>query len=220
MLRLLPDIQDKRVLCLGCGLGDECVEMQYHGARSVEGIDASARLIDQARLDNPSVSFRVADMVRLQLEPNSLDFVWCSKAMHYVSDWTTVLKPINRALTTGGNMLLSVHHPATWCARVTLEPGGLSRSIGYRYAQEFTEAEVWGDYFDTSLRGEVWQDGLPVHYYHTPLSHMFEAVKGSGMKIIDMAEPQPLPTSQGIDPKFFTVFTRIPMFLVLLLENL
>src|SRR5271170_3018510 len=47
--RLLPPLQDKRVLDLGCGLGYFAREARARGARTVLGVDLSERMLQQAR---------------------------------------------------------------------------------------------------------------------------------------------------------------------------
>jgi len=38
MYALLPNLEDKTVLCIGCGTGEECVEFKSRGAQ-VNGVD-------------------------------------------------------------------------------------------------------------------------------------------------------------------------------------
>lgn len=48
MHALLPDLKGKKVLCVGCGTGEECGELLGRGA-IVEGIDVSQTSIELAR---------------------------------------------------------------------------------------------------------------------------------------------------------------------------
>ncbi len=46
---MLPDFQGKRVLDLGCGFGWHCRYAVEQGAKSVVGVDLSAKMLREAR---------------------------------------------------------------------------------------------------------------------------------------------------------------------------
>ena len=49
---LLPDLKGKRILDLGCGFGEHCVEFVAKGAEKVVGIDISEKMLALAREKN------------------------------------------------------------------------------------------------------------------------------------------------------------------------
>jgi len=51
MLSLLPDLQGKKLLDLGCGAGEHLALYLSRGARHVVGIDLSANMLKQAKID-------------------------------------------------------------------------------------------------------------------------------------------------------------------------
>ena len=61
MYELLPNLEGKNVLCIGCGTGEECAELQSRGA-NVTGIDVSADSISYASSHAPGALFQTLDM--------------------------------------------------------------------------------------------------------------------------------------------------------------
>ena len=47
---LLPDLEGKEILDLGCGFGEHCVEYVKRGAKRVVGIDLSEKMIFRNKL--------------------------------------------------------------------------------------------------------------------------------------------------------------------------
>ena len=219
MEALLPDLQGRSVLCLGCGTGNECAEMLRRGARKVMGADMSPRLIHRARMLHPQIPFVLMDIAKLGLAAESFDLVYCSKAMHYVQDWTQTLQALHRALRPEGKMLLSTHHPGLWGGQINRTPDSLTKLFGYRYSDGFSNLEIFGDYFDNSMRTDMWRGGIPVHYYHKKLSSMFNEISAAGFRIIEIIEPQPIPAAKLLNENFYSLFTKVPLFLILVLEK-
>ena len=56
---LLPDLNGKRILDLGCGFGEHCVEYVRKGAERVVGIDISQKMLEVAVKENsdPKISY-------------------------------------------------------------------------------------------------------------------------------------------------------------------
>ena len=48
MLEVLPEMQGKAVLDLGCGYGDNCRDFIERGARRAVGVDISERMLNAA----------------------------------------------------------------------------------------------------------------------------------------------------------------------------
>lgn len=52
LFSLLPDLEGKRVLDLGCGSGERCMDYIKRGASDVTGIDISEKMLAVARNEN------------------------------------------------------------------------------------------------------------------------------------------------------------------------
>jgi demethylmenaquinone methyltransferase/2-methoxy-6-polyprenyl-1,4-benzoquinol methylase len=120
--QLLAELESRvgpnsRALDLACGTGDLACALAARGAHVV-GIDASARMIDEARLRaSGPVEFVVGDMTALDAPDASVDIVTAGYALRNVPDYRRALKEIARVLRPGGRLLtLDFYRPenALW----------------------------------------------------------------------------------------------------------
>jgi ubiquinone/menaquinone biosynthesis C-methylase UbiE len=79
----------RRLLDAGCGRGDFSLALarRYPALEEVVGCDASTELIELARSGStgePRVRFEVGELIRLPLEPASMDVAVCVNVLHHV----------------------------------------------------------------------------------------------------------------------------------------
>jgi SAM-dependent methyltransferase len=86
--RRLGDLEDKRVLDLGCGHGMAAVVLARHGAR-VTAVDLSAGYLAEARAraeaNQVAVDLVKTDAERLPFADGAFDLVWGSAILHHLS---------------------------------------------------------------------------------------------------------------------------------------
>ncbi|RWS13585.1 SAM-dependent methyltransferase-like protein [Dinothrombium tinctorium] len=113
MIAMIPDLQGRRALDLGCGLGWYCRQCCEHGASYVLGIDLSEKMLRRAQelTDDKRIEYKRADLEQLILPEASFDFVVSSLAFHYIENLSGLLAQIYRALNPGGQLLFSAEHP-------------------------------------------------------------------------------------------------------------
>ena len=84
---LLGEVQDKLVVDLGCGSGEEIVPLRQRGARVI-GIDISPDLIaiaeERLRKYGVDAELRVASAYETQLSDKSVDVVFCMSLLHHL----------------------------------------------------------------------------------------------------------------------------------------
>ena len=84
-----------RVLDAGCGGGGASVLAERRGA-TVSGLDASAPLIDIARVRVPGGDFRVGDLEALPFADESFDAVIAANSIQYAEDRVAALRELAR----------------------------------------------------------------------------------------------------------------------------
>lgn len=211
MLAKLPDLNGKRVLCVGCGSGDECKELANRGA-IVVGIDNSVELIKIAQRDFPGIEFHVMDMEQIELPAESFDFIYSSLTLHYKEHWVKTLKSIARLMKPEAPLLFSTIHPATWAAETIDEGDRKARLLGYQ--QEGDNIVIHGDYLTTRLLHDKWWGYFDVSLYTKSLSEIFSEVKEAGLEVSDFLEPRAISEGQEADPMQYARYQKLPFFAI------
>jgi SAM-dependent methyltransferase len=110
---LLPDLEGRRVLDLGCGFGWFCRWARNSGAASAFGVDVSERMLTRAKTESndAAISYAKTDMENLLLGRATFDLAYSSLAFHYIENLEGLLASIHAALAPGGKLIFSVEHP-------------------------------------------------------------------------------------------------------------
>lgn len=110
---LLPDMQGKRVLDLGCGFGWHCRYAREQQAGSVVGVDISEKMLQKAKelTDDPCISYELLPVEDIQFDAGQFDVVISSLAFHYIESFAELCKKIYDVLAPGGSFVFSVEHP-------------------------------------------------------------------------------------------------------------
>ncbi|MDB5258851.1 MAG: hypothetical protein JWO73_59 [Candidatus Taylorbacteria bacterium] len=98
-------IKDRDILDLGCGDGRYAMHLKELGARSVEGIDISEKMIEiafQNKEKTSGVDFHVADGRKLPFKDHTFDIIFSNFVIHYFENTSEVFKEIGRVLRPGG----------------------------------------------------------------------------------------------------------------------
>src|SRR5436189_3711957 len=95
LLALLPDVNGRRALDLGCGAGQLAHHLATSGAAEVIGVDVSERMLALARAEfaHPRVTYHRAAMEELAFPPARFDLVISAPALHYVAEYTGIVAP-------------------------------------------------------------------------------------------------------------------------------
>ncbi len=81
---LLPDLQGKKVLDLGCGFGWHCRYVREQGARSVIGVDLSEKMLTRARerTNDAAIEYRRMAIEDIDFADEEFDVVLSSLEIH------------------------------------------------------------------------------------------------------------------------------------------
>jgi len=109
ILRSMGRLEGKRLLDVGCGLGESSVYFALKGA-TVTASDISPGMVETAvnlgRLHGVRLDGVVAAGEELHVPPDHYDLVYAANTLHHVSNRGNLLKQLHRALKPGGRVFL------------------------------------------------------------------------------------------------------------------
>lgn len=185
MRKLLPDLNGKSVLDLGCGYGHNCVDFVNRGAARVVGIDISKKMLAVAKEESAhsKIEYRNMSMTDILKLGETFDFIYSSLAFHYVKDFDAFAKDMYSVLSEGGQLLFSQEHPI-----ITSTVDG----AGHFNKNENGEkvSYTFSNYNQPGERKIHWYvDG--VIKYHRTFSNIINALAKAGFVIEEVCEPIP-----------------------------
>lgn len=108
---------DKRLLDVGCGLGNDAARFAQGGA-IVAGIDIAPHAIALAKANfsqrGLQGEFRVMNGEALDFPDDSFDVVYCHTVLHFTPDPTRMVAEIRRVLRPGGQAILMTVNSRSW----------------------------------------------------------------------------------------------------------
>ncbi|RJE88452.1 class I SAM-dependent methyltransferase [Paenibacillus sp. 1011MAR3C5] len=180
---MLPDLQSKRVLDLGCGYGWHCRYAREMGAKSVIGVDLSDNMLARARemTDDPHIEYRRLAIEDFDFEEGQFDVILSSLALHYVESFDLTCRKVYQSLAQGGAFVFSVEHPV-FTARAEQD---------WHYGPE-GERLHWpvDGYQDEGVREARFLGHDVVKYHRTVATFMNQLIE-AGFVITKVAEPKP-----------------------------
>lgn len=110
---LIPGLEGKTVLDLGCGFGWHCRYARGEGASSVTGVDISEKMLQKARdmTDDPAIAYIKMPIEDAEFAPGSFDVIISSLAFHYIRSFEDICRKAHGWLKPGGTFVFSVEHP-------------------------------------------------------------------------------------------------------------
>ena len=184
--KLMPDFQNKKVLDLGCGYGWHCAYAIRQGASEVLGIDASEKMLEEARKRNPHehIAYVCADIEKMDYSADTYDVVLSSLVIHYVLDYASLVKKIHASLKKDGIFVFSLEHPI-------FTAQGKEEWI----CDENGKNLYWpvDHYFSEGERNSIFL-GCKVKKVHRTLTTLLMTLLQNGFVIEGVVEPEPDPS--------------------------
>lgn len=188
MFSLLPHLENKRILDLGCGTGEHLDYYLSQGARFVSGLDLSQAMINTAKnnfakkyKDPTAYSFYCVPMENLnEIMESNFDVITSSFAFHYVKNFTTLLLNIKQKLAPQGMLIFSQEHPIVTAHRQ-----------GYRWEKNENKQQVayrLNHYREEGIRDRNWFK-QPFKTYHRTIATIINQLIQNGFEIIQIEEP-------------------------------
>lgn len=204
---LLPRLEGKRVLDIGCGMGQFVAHCAQQGALKVIGADISNKMIEYAKQNNKdeNTEFICSAIEDLQFESQSFDLIVSSLVLHYVKDYREVVSNIHRWLHTEGIFIFSIEHPMV-TSQNPMEGWGCN---------EQGQKVCWpvDHYGEEGERNQSWFiDG--VIKYHRKIATVVNELMEEGFQIERMEEPEATAEALAERPELGEHSRRPPFLLV------
>ena len=207
LLSLLPELDGKKVLDLGCGFGDHCRLFAEMGAEKVIGIDISSKMLDVARKENadPRIEYINMPIESIDKLNGSFDIAVSSLAFHYIEDFSGAVKNVFDQLSEGGIFVFSQEHPLVTC-----------HSRGSRWTKDENGEKLYVNLANYGVEGEretKWfVEGVKI--YHRTFSLIINTLTEAGFTVEKMIEPRPSPELLEKHPEHKDLFHK-PDFLLI-----
>ena len=186
LLSLLPNLDGKRILDLGCGFGEHCKMFVQMGAESIIGIDISEKMLAVAKGENadPKITYLRLPIEEINSLPGTFDLIVSSLAFHYVEDFEGTVKSIYEKLSHGGRFIYSQEHPLV-----------TSHTHGDRWTRDENGEKLHVNIANYGVEGERstrwFIDGIKI--YHRTFASIVNTLVKAGFMIEEMIEPMPTP---------------------------
>lgn len=194
-LKLLGNIEGKKILDLGCGPGLYTKELIKRGAK-VKAMDISEEEIKIAQKENPEIEFKVGDSENLPYNDKEFDIVLATLVLEHIEDWTNSLREIKRVLNKGGIFIFSTGNPVTNCIRV----------------KENNQAEIKRNYFDEIKTKSHWWDGVDMIWYQKTYGTIIKILIKAGFELLDYEDSKPNKESEKLFPEDYIKADKLPYF--------
>lgn len=185
MEKLLPNLEGKTVLDLGCGYGHNCLEFIKKGAKKVVGIDISKKMLDIANKESSheNITYLNMSMTDINSLNEKFDVIYSSLAFHYIEDFMEFCKIMYSQLNKGGVLLFSQEHPIS---TATIDGKG-------HYNRDENGKRVsytMSNYNEIGKRHISWLVDDVIKYHRT-LGNIITSVAKAGFTIDTVCEPLP-----------------------------
>lgn len=188
MFAMLPELKGRKILDLGCGMGEHLAYYLAQGASKVVGLDLSELMLKQAE-ETLSQQWKKGQDFALYCSPmevldqipeSGFDLVVSSFAFHYIEDFADLLAKISAKMTDCGTLVFSQEHPIVTCYRE-----------GYRWEKNEQKQQVayrLNYYRDEGERSRNWfQQGFKT--YHRTMATILNQLIQAGFEIVQVEEP-------------------------------
>ena len=208
LISLLPKLEGKIILDLGCGSGERCVDYIKRGAVKVTGVDISEKMLSVAQSENndPHITYLKMPMEDIDAINETFDVVISSLAFHYVEDFQGVVRNVSRLIKKSGSFIFSQEHPLVTCYsgtgdRWTRNENGKKLHVNIsNYCVEGKKESKW------------FVEG--VQRYHRMFSTIVNTLSDNGFMILKMEEPYPTEEILRKYPEYYDLYHK-PDFLII-----
>ena len=113
LFSMLPDLRGKKILDIGCGMGQHAKKFSEMGAESVLGTDISEKMLEYAKAHNSAANivYRRLAMEDTDQISDQFDLVTSSLVFDYAEDFGGLMRKIRDRMKDGAELVFSMSHP-------------------------------------------------------------------------------------------------------------
>ncbi len=113
LLSMLPDLQGRTILDIGCGMGQHAKQYSDMGAKSVLGIDISEKMLEYAGKYNSAdnITYRQMALEDIGRFSEQFDLVTSSLVFDYVEKFDELMNNVYSIMKDGSHFVFSMSHP-------------------------------------------------------------------------------------------------------------
>ena len=182
ILGMMPDLRGKKVLDIGCGMGQHAMGYSKMGALSVLGIDISEKMLDFAKKNNsaPNIEYKRLAFEELDTINEKFDIITSSLAFDYVQDFEKLMKQIYAHLNENGKCVFSMSHPMSTAWDGTFD----------RYTRTETGEKLYANLRNYGIEGKRQVHWVVDDYelYHRTVSTLINNIISAGFVIEECQE--------------------------------
>ena len=206
--RMLPlNLNNKRILDIGCGYGEMSKYFIDNGAKLVVAIDISEKMIQKAMKENydKKILYICGDIANLNEKSSGrFDIVYSSFALHFVESLDKLFAKLNQLLNDDGDFVFSIEHPImTATMKPTWNVDEKQNIISYNL----------NGYYDEKYKEGCWfTSDIIVGCYHRKISTIVNLLLKNGFEIVQIDEPEP--KKNEMHEKLYQILSCRPMVVV------
>jgi len=113
LFAMLPDLHGKKILDIGCGMGQHAKQYSEMGAESVLGIDISEKMLEYAREHNSAenIIYQRMAMEDIGTMNRQFDLVTSSLVFDYAEDCGELVHNVHMLMKEDAEFVFSMSHP-------------------------------------------------------------------------------------------------------------
>jgi len=204
-LKILGNVKGKKVLDYGCGSGIY-TKILVNGGANVKGFDISKEMLKIAIKENPDVELKIGSGYKIPFN-EKFDIVLASLVVHYMKDWDKMFREVRRVLNNGGVFIFSSDNPVFQASKSVKVGSKKLKALGMM------------DYFKNDRKEVSWinpynNKEIIVPYYHRTYETIIKTIIRNKFEIIDYLDCFPDKKSKRIFSKEYTLYSKVPKFMV------